>query len=60
MAFGNIVAGLSVPQSATDGLVQVLSLLRFWVAAVVDARQLSVAAASDDLTNFSCHTDPSG
>jgi hypothetical protein len=43
---------LSVPQSTVDGLVQVLSLLSFRIAAVECANQPSMVTASDDLTDF--------
>jgi hypothetical protein len=47
---------LSVPQSAVDGLAQVVSPLGFGIAAIVYAHQPSAATASDDLPDFSCHT----
>ena len=50
---------LSVPRPAADGLVQILSLLGFRIAAAVNAPQPSVATASDDLTDFSCDRDTS-
>lgn len=50
---------LSVPQSAVDGVVQVIPFLGFEIAAVVYAYQPSAGTASDDLTDFSCHRDSS-
>jgi hypothetical protein len=48
---------LSVPQSAANGVVQVISFLGFGIAAVVHTHQPSVGTASNDLTDFSCHRD---
>jgi len=48
---------LRIPQSAVDGLVQILSPLGFGVAAAVYAHQPSTSFASDDLADFSCHKE---
>lgn len=45
--------------SAVDGLVQVIPFLGFGIAAVVHTHQPGAAAASDNLTDFSCHKDTS-
>ena len=50
---------LGVPESAVNRLVQLLSLLRFWIAAVVHAHQPGAAAAADDLSNSSYQRETS-
>jgi hypothetical protein len=48
---------LSIAGSAVNGLVEILSLLRFRIAAVIHAHQPGAVAASADLADFSGHRD---
>lgn len=46
-------------RKGSNGLVQVVPLLGFGIAAVVYAHQPIARTASDDLADFSCHIDTS-
>lgn len=50
---------LGLPQSAVDGLVQVLSFLGFGIMAVIYPHQLRAPSTPNNLPDFTCHSDTS-